>query len=77
MVLGDGMRLAGFGTAIGVLTAMTSFRFLHSLLVEVQVIDSRMAIVGVGALAATMLGACYIPASRASGLNPVDALRSD
>ncbi|MDQ3696480.1 MAG: ABC transporter permease, partial [Gemmatimonadota bacterium] len=77
IVLGDGMRLAAIGGVAGGLGVMAALRVLQSLFAGVQVADIRPAAVAVTVLAIAMLVATYLPARRASTLNPVDALRCD
>jgi predicted permease len=76
-VLGDGMRLAALGAVAGALAAIGGFQLLRSLFSEVQTVDLRLAVPAAAVLAVAMLAATYVPAWRASKLNPVDALRSD
>lgn len=77
MVLGDGMRLAATGTALGGLGAIIAFRMLRSTFAEVRAVDARLTALSVTVLAIAMVAATYLPARRASRLNPVDALRCD
>lgn len=76
-VMGDGLRLAGIGIALGLLLALATGRALASLLFGIRVADP----VTIGAavlvfIAATLL-ATGVPAARASRANPVTALRSE
>jgi ABC-type antimicrobial peptide transport system permease subunit len=76
-VLGDGMRLAAIGGVVGGLGSLAALRVLRSVFTGVQSDDLRPAAAAVAILALAMLAATYLPARRASRLNPVDALRSD
>jgi predicted permease len=76
-VLGDGMRLAAIGGVVGGLGSLAALRVLRSVFTGVQSDDLRPAAAAVAILALVMLAATYLPARRASRLNPVDALRSD
>jgi hypothetical protein len=76
-VLGDGMRLAAIGGVAGGLGSLAALRVLRSVFTGVQSADLRPAAAAVAILALAMLAATYLPARRASRLNPVDALRSD
>jgi len=75
MIVGEGLRLAAIGSAIGFLGAVWVTRFLRSLLFETQPTDPSI-LAGVGAiLFAVTLIACAVPASRALRISPVSALR--
>lgn len=75
LVLSHGLHLLLIGSAIGLISAFALSRGLQSVLFEVKGIDPRIYL-GVGLLmfAATML-ACWIPARRASRVDPMVALR--
>jgi predicted permease len=75
MILGQGMALALIGVALGLFGALWLTRLLQQLLFEVAPTDP-LTYVGVAAvlgLAAFM--ACYVPARRASRVDPIIALR--
>ncbi len=77
LVLGQGMRLALTGVALGVMGALALTRFLGSLMYGLSPTDP-VTFGGVTAgLAAVVLLACFVPARRATRVNPVDALRSE
>jgi len=77
MVLGQGARLAGLGIAIGLLVALGVTRLMSSFLYGVQSADpSTFAAVSL-LLLATALVACYLPARRASRVDPLVALRHE
>jgi putative ABC transport system permease protein len=75
LVLGRGMVLAGAGLAVGLIAAAGLTRFLSSMLFHVKAFDP-LTYAGVtlllGAVAAL---ACYIPARRATCVDPLVALR--
>src|SRR5467141_3565054 len=77
LVLSHGMHLLLIGSAIGLLAAFALSRALQSVLFEVKGIDPRIYL-GVGLLlfGATLL-ASWIPARRASRVDPVIALRAE
>jgi predicted permease len=77
LVLSHGMHLLLIGSAIGLLSAFVLSRAMQSVLFEVKGIDPRIYL-GVGALlfAATFL-ASWIPARRASRVDPIIALRAE
>ncbi len=72
-----GMVLAGIGVAIGLATALGAARLMASLLFEVSPIDPlTYALVSLALFAATVL-ACYLPALRATRVDPISALRAE
>jgi predicted permease len=75
MVLGHGARLAAWGCVLGVVGAFAATRVLRSVLLMAKSQDPRIFVVAVVALAAVALLACYVPARRATKVDPVVALR--
>lgn len=75
MVLKQGLGLALLGVSIGVLAALALMRLLRSLLYEVQTNDLGTFAFVVGTLFVVALLACYIPARRATKVDPLVALR--
>jgi len=77
LVLSHGMQLLLIGSAIGLLAAFALSRALQSVLFEVKGIDPRIYL-GVGLLlfGATLL-ASWLPARRASRVDPIIALRTE
>jgi len=75
MVLKQGLTLALAGMALGVAAALGLMRLLRSLLYEVQVNDLETFAFVVGTLFAVALLACYVPARRATKVDPLVALR--
>lgn len=77
MFLQQGLVLASVGALIGLAGATAVMRLMGSLLFGVSAIDPlTYGGVVVGLVGAAML-ASYMPAARAAGLNPVEALRGD
>jgi putative ABC transport system permease protein len=75
LVVGDGTRLTAMGIAIGLLGALAASRALGALLFGVSATDpATFAIAAVG-LSIAGLAAAYIPARRASRIDPVVLLR--
>ena len=75
MMLRQGLVLAGIGIAIGVPLAAASARLLGTFLVGVSPMDPA-TYVGISAvLMAASLLACYLPALRASRVDPATVLR--
>jgi putative ABC transport system permease protein len=77
LVLRQGLSLTGIGLAIGILISLAAMRVLSGLLHEISVADPT-TFVGVSALLAVVaLLACYIPARRATRVDPMVALRCE
>ncbi|HYL61088.1 MAG TPA: ABC transporter permease [Candidatus Methylomirabilis sp.] len=75
LVLADGAKLALLGIAFGVAAALVLTRLMASLLFEVTPTDpATFASVAI-LLALVGLAACYIPARRATRVDPIVALR--
>lgn len=75
MVVGQGLRLALLGVAVGVAGALAVTRFLSSLLYGVMPTDPLTFTAVSMILIAVALAACYIPARRAAKVDPMVALR--
>ena len=77
LVLRQGLTLTALGVLFGEAGSLALSRLLKSLLFETSATDG-FSYLGVGAVvAAVTLLACYLPARRASRLDPVAAMRSD
>jgi predicted permease len=74
-VLGEGARLAAVGLALGVTSSIMATRFLGTLLFGVKPTDPLTFATVVAILAAVALTACYLPARRATRVDPLVALR--
>jgi len=75
MVLKQGLFLALLGVGIGVLAALGLMRLLSTLLYEVSTSDFTTFAFVTGALFVVALLACYLPARRATKVDPLVALR--
>ena len=75
LVIGQGLVLAGTGAAVGIATALGVTRFLQTLLFGVRAGDPLTYVAVAFGLAAVALLACYIPARRATHVDPLVALR--
>jgi predicted permease len=77
LFLRHGLILAGLGVAIGLAAAFAVTRLMATLLFEVSPVDPlTYAVVSLTLFAATML-ACYLPALRATRVDPIGALRAE
>ena len=75
LVVGQGFKIALSGVAIGLATALGLSRFFSSLLYGVQATDPLSLAVVSLLLGGVALLACYLPARRATKVDPMEALR--
>jgi putative ABC transport system permease protein len=77
MVLGQGLRLVTAGVVLGIGGALLGAPVLSSLLYQVGPSDPITLVATAVLLAAVALFAGWLPAARASRMDPVDALRTE
>ncbi len=77
LVVREGGTLAAVGLVLGLAGAGIAAQLLQSQLFGVTPRDALSYIVGIVAIAASALLACWLPARRASAIAPVEALRTD
>jgi ABC-type lipoprotein release transport system permease subunit len=77
LVLREGLKLALAGVALGVVGAFFAGRFLESMLYEVEPRDPMTLVVIAVLLVGVALVASYLPARRASRIDPFVALRTE
>lgn len=77
LVFRDGMTLALIGIALGLALAAAASRILRSVLPSVAAADSLVIALSVILVIAAASLACWIPAFRATRIDPVSALRED
>jgi putative ABC transport system permease protein len=77
MILGQGMAVIGVGLVVGLAAAFGLTRLLRSLLFGVGENDPLTFVAITLVLVFVALIACYIPARRATKVDPLVALRSE
>jgi putative ABC transport system permease protein len=77
LVLRQGIILGGLGAALGLAGALVATRALERLLYQVTPSDPTTFTLGTLGLLAVALVATYLPARRAAGVDPVEALRHE
>jgi putative ABC transport system permease protein len=75
LIISQGLRIVGIGIAIGLGAALALSGFVAGILYGVSAMDPLSIAVSVLALGVTALVACWLPALRASRINPITALR--
>jgi putative ABC transport system permease protein len=77
MILGGGMKLATLGIAIGIAAALGLASLVASMLFGVTPFDPASYAITAAVLMIVAALACYIPARRAMGVDPLVALRQE
>ena len=75
LVVGEGMRVAAAGTAVGLAGAFALTRLMSGLLYGVRATDPATFVVVAVLLSAVAFAASWIPARRATHVDPLTALR--
>jgi ABC-type antimicrobial peptide transport system permease subunit len=77
LIVGDGLRLAGVGVAIGVAVALGAERMLRSFIPGIASTSPGL-LAGVAAVMVAVAAlAAFVPARRAAAVDPIDVLRSE
>lgn len=77
LVVGQGLRLTAVGVAMGAVAALAAGQLLHGLLYGISAADPLTFLGVVAVLGTVALLASYLPARRATSVEPVTALRSE
>jgi predicted lysophospholipase L1 biosynthesis ABC-type transport system permease subunit len=77
MVVAQGARVVGAGVVVGVAAAACSTKILGTLLFGVAPLDLVTFLATSGSMVVIGLLASYLPARRASNVDPIESLRSD
>jgi putative ABC transport system permease protein len=77
MVMGQGARVVGIGVVVGLVAALLSTRALGTLLYEVHAIDAPTFAAAAVLMIVIGLLASYLPARRASQVDPMVSLRAE
>jgi putative ABC transport system permease protein len=77
MILGQGLALAGLGLAVGLVASVAGTRLVAAMLFHVQPNDTQVYVAVSVLLAIVTVFAGYVPARRASSVDPVMTLRQE
>jgi putative ABC transport system permease protein len=77
LVTGEGAKLVGIGLGLGLIISFVAARLMTGLLYQVGAADPLTYLLVAALLAAVAMLACYIPARRATKVDPMMALRTE
>jgi putative ABC transport system permease protein len=77
LVIGQSMRVVGLGVLLGLVGSLILARFMQSQLFGISAFDPFTFVAVVGLLSGAALLACWLPARRATKVDPVVALRAE
>lgn len=77
LILGQGVSLVSIGIGIGLIGALAASRALSSVLYGVGSLDAGAFAIAIVSLAVVALLACFLPARRATLVDPIIALRAE
>ena len=77
LVLRRGAAIVAIGIAAGVLGALGLARYLEGMLYGITALDAKTYVMVAGVFAVVALFASYVPARRATRIDPLAALRHD
>ena len=77
LVLADALRLATAGLVVGLATSLATARLMRGLVFEIDAVDPPSMVAAAAVLVGVCLLASYVPARRATRVNPSAALRAE
>ena len=77
LVLGSAVRMASIGCGVGLVGAIAASKLLRSLLFQVDPVDPPVLIAASILILMLSLGASFLPARRASSIDPMQALKTE
>jgi ABC-type antimicrobial peptide transport system permease subunit len=77
LILRECILLLVLGLAIGIPVALSSTHVLESLLYQLSPLDPTALFVAIGAVTCTVVAAAWLPARRATRIDPSLALRAE
>jgi len=77
MILRECIFLLVLGLALGVSVALSSTRILKSLLYELSPLDPAAISIAIAAVSVMTIAAAWLPARRATKIDPMQALRAE
>ena len=77
MFLRQGLALSSVGVVIGLVAALALTRFMSSLLFGIEPTDAVTYAAAIAAILAAAALASYLPARRASAIDPVETLKAE
>jgi putative ABC transport system permease protein len=77
LLLGDGLRPALYGLVLGLIASTAAVRLVRSMLYETRPLDPEIFVAVAVMLMAMATLSCFIPAWRASHMDPMQALRAE
>jgi hypothetical protein len=77
LVMRQGTAMIGWGLGAGLVISLVVTRLLKTFLFGVGPSDPRTMIVVAGVLSGVALAACYVPARRATGVDPIIVLKAE
>jgi putative ABC transport system permease protein len=77
LVLREGMTMVVIGFALGIVGVSALARYIGSVLFGVQPLDPVVIVSAGAVLTVVALVACSLPATRATRINPVEALTAE